>query len=201
MSVTPAQVSAVLVTRGDVDLTEILASLEAFDEVVIWNNQLEEDLSVYGRYAGILQARNEIVYVQDDDCLVDAERLVRVAAAYALERQAVCNMPESRWADYPDSALVGWGAVFHRDLPQKAFARFDSADLLATVLSGGAPSFLDRCDNVFTVLTDCVKVDIGFQHLPWAETTGRMFTTPGHADERDRMIDLARRVRDARTAA
>jgi hypothetical protein len=43
-----------------------------------------------------------------------------------------------------------------------------------------------------------VKIDVGFQHLPWAEDRGRaMFLQPDHGPIRERMLQLARQVRDA----
>ena len=228
--------TVVIPTRGDVPLGQILESLASFGQVIVWENgkgarevvdgrlmpthENETDLAVYARYAALDYAAHEIVMTQDDDCLVDAEKLLRIASQYDLTQTIVANMPESRWADYPDSALIGWGGVFHRDLPARAFAEIgfdgrtapfieddDWSDYCVLRSDGGrrfpivfedAGFIRRRADNVFTVLTPVVKVDIGFQHLPWAEGPGRMFTTPGHGEERDRMIELARKVRDAR---
>ena len=90
------QATAVLVTRGDVDLTEIRHSLDAcesIDEIVIWDNangmsrwsdgeqtafRAAEDLAVYGRYAGIAWATNPLIYVQDDDCLHQPEGITKI---------------------------------------------------------------------------------------------------------------------------
>ena len=48
-------VSAVLVTRGNVDMTAIVESLP-FDDVVVWDNSIRNDLGIYGRYAAIAEA-------------------------------------------------------------------------------------------------------------------------------------------------
>lgn len=195
---TADQVSAVLVTRGDVDMTEILDSLDAarIEDVVIWNNALETvDLAVYGRYHAIEQARSPVIYVQDDDCVLEPGSLEQLLAAY---EPGVCtaNVPERFRQHYPDSGLVGFGAVFDRDLPEQAFARFGRFDF------NGDPGWVDgmfnrRVDNVFTTLTPMKLVDVAYRDQPWASAAGRMWTSPGHVGERDRMIELARRVRDA----
>lgn len=220
-SLTPDRVTAVVVTRGDLDLNEVYRSLwpVGFHEILVWNNstgllqhlscpdtstpgqwvswtlkdaEAVGDLAVYGRYAALAESQTEIVFVQDDDCRVDAGAIVRLAGRYNLEREVVCNMPESRWDDYPDSALVGWGAVFHRSLPQTAFDRFSRT---APGFNHGA--FNRECDVIFTVLTDCVKIDLGFEHLPGAEDPDRaMFKRPWRAAERNAMYELARKVRD-----
>jgi hypothetical protein len=187
---TPAEASAVIVTRGDVDLLPILDSLQDFDELIVWDNAQGEDLAVYGRYAGVLRARNPLVYVQDDDCLVDAAAVV---AAYQPGR-VVANMPLSRWDDYPDSCLVGWGAVFDACLPARAFARFERA---VAPPPDWRQRFYRDCDLVFTVLTPHDKIDLGFAHLPWAESEGRLFRQPDHYAERQYVLGLARGVRDA----
>ncbi len=204
----PSAVSAVIVTRGDVDLTESLALLDRFDEVVIWNNTLEEDLAVYGRYAGIEQARNDVVFTLDDDCLVSHEAQDILLAAYQ-PGVIIANMPEGRWDDYPDSCLVGWGAVFDRDLPRHAFDELHRDALVRqtdiriasrTIPAGEWCShyfrgFNRECDVVFTTLTPHTKIDAGFTHQPWAEDPARaMFLSP--RPDRARMLELARKVRD-----
>jgi hypothetical protein len=114
-------VSAVIVTRGDVDLDPILDSLP-FDDVVVWNNRLVADLGVYGRFAGVEQARNDVVFVQDDDCIVPTDAITALLDAYAPGR-IVSNMPTGH-LDYTDSCLVGLGAVFDAYLPRIAFSAY-----------------------------------------------------------------------------
>jgi len=187
-------VSACLVTRGDVDMTEILASIEAagITDVCIWNNSLEIDLAVFGRYAVMDQAVNDIIYVQDDDCVVNIPRLLGMAKLWPLNQKIVANMPESRWPDYPDSCLVGWGAIFHRDLVYDAWRRFTAY----RAIGRDAAAFNRECDAVFTTLTPHVKIDVGFSHLPWAEDPGRaMYLSP--RPDRETMYALAREARDA----
>ena len=183
----PKDVSAVIVTRGDQDLTQIRASLP-FEDVVIWDNSKRHDVSVYGRYAALREVRNTIVYVQDDDCLVPRSAIDTLLAEYR-PGEIVANMPVSRWSDYPDSCLVGWGAVFDRRLPQQAFDRY------AKLYPLGAVEFMRDCDVVFTTLTPHVKFDLGFEHLPWAELPNRMFKQPLHST-RLTTLKQAQRVRD-----
>lgn len=143
-------ITAIIVTRGDVDLGQILESFgDWFSEVVIWDNGRgrvthrelgaaepgfgihddQQDLAVYGRYAAIEYAISPLIYVQDDDCVIPIDRFLGIADSYQTELDAgemiLSNMPVSRWPDYPDSCLVGWGALFHRDLPAKAFDRLE----------------------------------------------------------------------------
>jgi hypothetical protein len=197
----PAEVSAVLVTRGDVDLREIIQSLRAagIADVVIWNNMLERDLAVYGRYHAIEQTLNRVIYVQDDDCVLAPDALTELLAAYE-PGVVTCNVPERFRTVYPADgtrgALVGFGAVFDRELPEAAFDAFSQAEFPGMRADDWpARLFYRRCDNVFTTLTPVRMLDLPYRDLPWASGPGRMWTTPGHAEERDRMITLAQQVR------
>lgn len=198
---TPAQVSACLVTRGDVDLTEILDSLTAagVDDIVIWNNSLEQDLGVYGRYAAIEQARHDRIYVQDDDCVLDPWGFTELCAAYE-PGKVVCNMPARfRHSFYEQHALVGFGAVFDRALPDQAFMLYRSWELANGEVE--YPALGRTCDVIFTALSTRKLVDVLHKDLPWASAPGRMWTSTGHQEERERMLELALKVRDAPTCA
>lgn len=212
VDVTTPPVTAVIVTRGDVDLDPIFASLVAhFPEraVLVWDNSLTllPDLGVYGRYEAIRRANSPIIYVQDDDCIVPVGA---VLDAYEPGR-LVANMPRSRWSDYPDSCLVGWGAVFDRDLPRQAFQTWYQATLDSTIGGVAAPAwgtptasfptpweapwFQRECDTAFSALVPRTVIDVGFQHLPWAETPDRLFKQPDHRELRDAMLGVARMAR------
>ena len=211
-------VSAVIVTRGDVDLSPILEALPQEWERLVWDNGARElrfllpghwrgrfwnagikDLAVYGRYAALEHVQTELVYVQDDDCIVsDPEALV---AAWE-PGHVVCNMPpEFRHAFYEEHALVGFGAVFERGLPQRAFERLHK--IAVPDQSAGHRQWFDipwfhRCADVaFTALSPRILCDVPKENLPWAEAPGRMFRQPEHVAERKRMLELALRGRDA----
>jgi hypothetical protein len=200
-------VTAVVVTRGDVPenigkITRRLYYGAGIPNIYIWDNTIEPNMGVYGRYAALEKVDTRAVFVQDDDCLLEVEAIHALIDAYDPGR-IVVNMPEGRWPDYPDSCLVGWGAVYDRVLPDRAFNRFAFSShangMIAFGSDGVDQSFFDRtCDVVFTTLTPHTKHDLGFQHLPGAEDPARaMFLQPGHGEERARMLDLARKVRDA----
>lgn len=215
-------VTACLVTRGDVDMQPILDSLPDEWERVIWNNAIPtvhhfkdandwrpdgahysvSDLSVYGRYAAIQSASHDLIYVQDDDAIVSDPQAI-VEAMYddsgdydePYTHEVICNMPpEFRHDFYRDHSLVGFGAVFHRDAPKRAFDRFfDYSDDVPLQ----SEFFRRTCDIVFTGLTPCVRVDVPKTNLPCAEADNRMYRQTAHVGERTRMLELVRQVRDA----
>ncbi len=213
-------VSAIIVTRGDVELTPIIDKEdgwpEAVHEIVIWDNAALErrDLKVYGRYAAIAEASHSLIYVQDDDVVLPNEAIEEIigqsengGAEYG---RLVVNMPANfRHSFYQEHALVGFGACFHRNLPHIAFGRFWEQDVntwLTHPLAGfkwiDPPErelFLRTCDIVFTGLTPYTMVDVVYEELPWTADETRMWKQPTHLEERQRMLKIVKQVR-AQTA-
>lgn len=211
------KVSAIVVTRGDVDLRPVLDSFPPEWETLVWNNgsrMLEiwrshrpevqvEDVSVYGRYAAIEHATGDVIYVQDDDVLVSSpEALVEqfVVPLWARADHVVCNMPpEFRHDFYVDHALVGFGAVFHRDAPERAWRRWMAgrgyiAEWPPHPVHWLEPWFLRTCDIVFTGLTPRILADVPKTNLSWATDENRMYRQPEHVAERTRMLELVKEV-------
>jgi glycosyltransferase involved in cell wall biosynthesis len=118
-------------------IVQALRRVECIDEILIWNNnpgvKLElsdghtrviesgENLSCYGRFACAAQARNPVVYVQDDDALNhdipglydqflrDPTRISHVLAATHWGQR------NRRVYGEAQAALVGWGAFFRKE--------------------------------------------------------------------------------------
>lgn len=209
-------ISAIIVTRGDQTdgVERIIDELPEEWEKLVWDNGAlalyaypppnrywnVDDLGVYGRYAAIEYVSNDLIYVQDDDCIVsDPQAIVnewRAVERFNLDHHpgmpyadhVVCNMPpEFRHDFYRDHALVGFGAVFHRDAPARAFRRFQGC--------GSAAMFQRTCDIVFTALTPLALVDVPVEHLPYAHDDNRMWRQPSHVGERAAMLELVRRAR------
>ena len=215
-------VSAIIVTRGDVDLSPILDALPSNWEIVIWDNGKRKvrwhdrdgnpgfspdvrDISVYGRYAAIEYASHDLIYVQDDDCVVEDPAYIVDTFMSAPPQAVICNMPlEFRHDFYEDHALVGFGAAFYRDTPLRAFIQYGRAALPSGTdpLTGSDEDrafFTRTCDIVFTSLTPRVLVDVPKTDLPWASDNNRMWMQPTHQAERSRMLDLCKEVLHART--
>lgn len=214
-------VSACIVTRGDVELDEILESIPRSWELVIWDNGTGtlsraldggarwdyerehrwpiRDLAVYGRYQAALEhASNDLIYVQDDDCVLDPDGFDQLLEAQNEWPEAIAaNMPERFRHDfYADHCLVGFGALFDRALARRAFAWFDEVTGVdAKAQLEDDPWFRRTCDIVFTALSRRVLVDVGYRDLPWASDGTRMWRQPEHVHERQRMLDLVRRLR------
>lgn len=212
-------VTAIIVTRGDHELGQIIDSVPEGCEVIVWDNGAKrassfiarspevpidfevDDLAVYGRYAAIEYASNPLIFVQDDDCVLPRESIEEIvwqsdsgSSAYG---QLVCNMPSRfRHGFYDEHALVGFGACFHRDLPEMAFRQWDFLPIGTEGLGSDTDFFHRTCDVFFTALTPYTLVDVPYENLPWAEGDDRMYRKPGHQAERSKMLELAFRVKD-----
>lgn len=179
----PKLVSACLVTKGDHDLTEILDSISGagIEDVVVWDNsQRPADLICYGRYAAVADAKNDHIYIQDDDLVVP---VAKVLDAYdPVKDRHVCvsnNRPDEGWP------LNGIGSVFHRDLADC----FDGY----TALYGFDQDFCRIADVVFGYSNAYRKIWFGYRDLPWQTAPDRMHLQYDHYEvrERARMRTLA----------
>ena len=180
-------VSAVIVTRGNVDLTPVLESLPSEWEQVVWDNSVEQDLSVYGRYeAALTRASHDRIYFQDDDCVLAPESFDALLAnnMNCTHVALTANMPERfRYDFYEHHCLVGFGCITPRILIEMAFAKWERAGYYDS-----DPGWMGRvCDVIFTGLTlpECRRlVDVPYEDLPWATAMDRMYRSTAHVGER-----------------
>lgn len=188
MRVEPRDVTACLVTRGNVNMEPIVQSLEMFRRVSVWDNSARGDLGVWGRYAAMPSGRG-IVYTQDDDVILPPESIALLVAAYRPGR-VVCNVPARFRGRYTDSGLVGFGAIFDTTLVMSALDEYVNA--------GGnewSAEFKRTCDIVVTMLNDIDMVDLPYLELPYAHDDTRMWKQKGHFEERESMRQFCREIR------
>lgn len=160
------KVSAVIVTRGDVDLKPVLATIEA-DQVIV---KVSNGCGVWPRYEAMLEAKHQIVYTQDDDAIVDYRRVVECYE----HGKVTCNMPIWKRYEYPDGiALVGWGAVFDVAAPLAAFQQYRRKFEDDAV-------FRRECDRVVTGLNPLRLIDVPFRSLAYAKDPNRLAEQPEH---------------------
>ncbi len=174
-------IACVLVTRGDQDLDEIIDSLP-FTEIVIWDNSKRPfNAKVLGRYLGIWETNRPVIAVQDDDCIVHCWDELR---HHYEPGRIVANMPVDHRVGEPP--MLGWGALFDRDLPWGAFQRWCAAGHEIDDLFVGYP------ETIFTALTPCTRINRGsysrpgslaHTDLPWSSAPSRSHNQPGHVPE------------------
>lgn len=183
------QVTACLVTRGNIDMQPILDSL-IFDHVIVWNNAERPDMRTFGRYQAADEATTDIVYFQDDDTIVSLD------AQYALlERWEpgayLCNMEDTRnRSEYAELCWPGWGSICERSSYRDAFERWGgSRDDYWFQIVG--------CDIVHGMLTgtDVRRVDLGVRHLNYAHATDRAYQLPGFRDAKQAFYEACQSMR------
>jgi len=136
-----------------------------------------EDLSIFGRYRALDYASHELIYVQDDNVIVeDPVLIVKTMSNLRMENSegpmidaVVCNSEA-----VPEFALGGAGAAFPRHLPGRTFEWFAAHQERGDF-------FLRNADIVFTGLTQRVLVEVPFE---------RLSTNQRDLAERDQMIEI-----------
>lgn len=166
------RVSAVIPSRGEaMEVIEHLRSFKEIEEITVIQAG-----SVFGRYIGIDQAKNKIIYTQDDDCITD---VAAVLAAY--KPGVVVNaMTKEHATQYPRRAsLVGFGAIFDRNLV-RCLDGWERDEL-----------FMRECDRVFTALNRCEPIFPEIRILSQASDPDRLWRQPEHNQYR---VAIERRI-------
>jgi hypothetical protein len=179
-------VTACLVTRGDIDLKPILETL-IFPHVIVWDNSERQNIRTASRYAAISEAKTPVVYVQDDDTILGPDQQRALLDNYQPGR-IVANMAPNHQPPHLDGLVfVGWGALFDQGLPRKAFDRAmpDRYDLGFQMVG---------CDILFTMLTPTTELDLGQTNLPEAFGPDRAHRHPRHNEWKTRYYNMAKEL-------
>lgn len=175
--------TAVLVTRGDVDLTPVLDSLPAEWPRIVWDNSCRTtDLKVYGHFAALDEIETEYAFCQDDDAICPAAELL---AAWDESKHADKILLNEADGETP---WISWGGIFHKALPAAAIGKFVAA-------YGMSDDVLLWCDLIFSELTPWVNVDLGWENLPHFRAQNRMVMLPTHYAEQARIRELCAALR------
>ncbi len=188
MTLTPGDVTACLVTRGDVDLDPILNTLP-YDDVIVWGPDRPE-LHVWGRYAAMMEAGTEVVYTQDDDCLFrhHTQLLDEYEPGKIISTYGHGDNPDG----YEDMCLVHGGAIMDAVSALKAFILY----LEHWPLDEG---FYREADMISGVLTPHRHVSLPYEiRMEIATRPNRMCNQPWQHDLKKTITDRARQVRDDR---
>lgn len=85
---------------------------DIFDEIIIWDNR-KSNMCGYGRYLATLKAKNNIIYTQDDDCIVHN---IRELFSLYDDTCIINNMKPQHLKIYKkfNHTLPGWGMIFNK---------------------------------------------------------------------------------------
>jgi len=105
------KVTAILIEKGDVYPQIVLERLTLgfFDEIIIETNCP----SIYRRYELAAQAKNNILYVQDSDCMVNYQQLFK---HYNGRITNAMTLPFQKKYEEMGCTLMGWGSFFPKSM-------------------------------------------------------------------------------------
>lgn len=167
------RVTAVLITRESEYPKDVRLDFE-FDEVLVETNCR----NVLRRYELALQARNDVIYFQDDDASIDIKHLwsqYNGKLTYAITPGHLIMYAST------GVALVGWGAFFPKMLID--FRRWEAAY---------GPVDEMECDRIFTYIAqphNPVVMPIGQFSRPV-----KMCERPGHYQTRDKIFKMLKEM-------
>ena len=110
------KITAVLITKHKDYPKIILDRLVGFDEIIIKT----ECPNIYTRYLEAARAKNDIIYVQDDDCFVNYQELFS-----KYDGRLTNSLTPHHFNAYKDTGatLVGWGCFFPKKMLE-VFGRY-----------------------------------------------------------------------------
>lgn len=169
-------VTAVLITKHKEYPKEI--NLDGFGEVIIKT----ESPSVFERFLQAERASNDIIYVQDDDCIVDYKALWRY-----YDGTLTNTMTQHHFNAYKDigATLVGWGCFFPKSMLSVFHKYIDKY--------GQDFHLFREADRIFTVLNQPHNTII-MPHEDLPQTPGRMSFEPMHYEWARQAIEKAKSV-------
>lgn len=133
------KISCILITKEKEYPKLVMERLNLgfFNEILVKT----ESPSVYQRYLMSKEASNDIIYVQDDDCMVNYQNLFK---HYDGRITNAITLPFKSKYDEMGCTLVGWGCYF----PKKMIEAFD--EYIARY--GEDAHLLREADRIFTYL-------------------------------------------------
>jgi len=175
------KISCILITRHKEYPQMVLERLDLpgfFDEIII----VTECPSVYHRYLAAMKAKNEIIYVQDDDCMVNFQVLF---SKYNGQITNAMTKPFIEKYKDIDCTLIGWGAFFPKSM-LSVFDRYISK-------YGVDAHLLREADRIFTSLNKPWNT-INMPHEDLDQTPDRMGYQPDHYTSMNEALEKCKKL-------
>lgn len=188
--ITAKHISACLVTRGNVPMEPIIATLP-YDDVVVWNNSYTPfDMRCYGRFAAVALAKHEWIYFQDDDVIfTEHEQLIAEANLSPSGHMTANDGHGGNYAGYEDLAWTAVGALVPRWRILSTWAKW--FDLYPSLDQETAY----QADAIFGILCPFRHVDLPYTRL-YADDRTRMCGQEWQESMKALYVRKARMIRD-----
>jgi hypothetical protein len=165
-------VCAVIPTRGDVAIDNIVEHLCSYPEIA--EVRIVKGNTPFNRYVEAWKAPQDIIYTQDDDCITDIRPLLD-----AYEPGIIVNAmtPEHAGQYRGAQTLIGFGAIFNRGLIDSVLDAKWRRDRL----------FYRESDRIFATVNGHKTLFPEITILPHAEAPNRMYRQPDHVPSKHAM--------------
>ena len=155
------KVTAVLITwkrqQNIPKIVENILQYQFIDEILIRDNSKGDNLKTWARYELAKQAKNDIIYTQDDDCVIPIDKIFNKfdgnVITYGGTPESVNNSYHKRLC------LMGWGSFFKKEW-LNVFDKYESK-------YGRDYLFYREADRIFTTLQPTLHkpVIVEIEHL------------------------------------
>jgi len=190
-------VTAVLITwKRQENIPIIVAQLLRYpfiSEIIIVDHSKCENLKAYGRFTNSLRAKNNIIYTQDDDCLVHNIQGIYNKFLEDNTKIAYSGIEgyEKKIETYGEKqlALLGWGSMFSRDMIgvlDKYIKEYGKDECL-----------LREADRIFTLLQNKHHnfVPGGVTHLPGKDDDNALCQQSDHITSKNLATERCLRIK------
>jgi hypothetical protein len=158
-------------------ICEYLENYDFIDEILIHDNT-KENIYCYGRYKTAVKARNDTIYVQDDDCIIDVQTLYDHYDGTKL----VNGMKESHIKAYSGrDSMVGWGTFFDKSwikVLDKYIEVYGEDDVL-----------IRESDRIFTSLVPRETIIMDIKEFPSAYSDEALYRQPDHQNYKRKALE------------
>lgn len=160
-----------------------------YDNIVVWNGrERDEQPGTFGRYKAMYEATNDVIYLQDDDCLFrhHDELLAEYQQGVLTAVYGHGETPDG----LEDVALVHGGAIVDRSLSLRAFDKYQQ-------VWPADEGFYREADMIHGTICPSRQVHLPYE-IRWdiINRRDRMSDQPWQRDLKHEITNRARRVRD-----
>ena len=174
-------------------IVEDLLKYSFISEIIIVDHSKCENLMAYGRFTNSLRAKNDIIYSQDDDCIVHNVQGIYDKFMEDQTKIAYSGIEgyENKIETYGNKqlALLGWGSIFSKDM-------IGVLDKYIQIY-GKDECFIRESDRIFTLLQNKHHnfVAGGITHLQGKDNLDALCQQSDHVSSKNIAIERCLKIK------